>query len=252
MRNYFRKLAGSERSETADRHLAYFLTFVAGAANAGGFMAVQQYTSHMSGIVSAMADNFVLGRTTFVLAGLGAFLSFVAGAGCSAILVNWGRRARVQSEYALPLILEAALLAAFGLFGPFLAQKEWFPVPVTVALLCFIMGLQNAIITKLSQSRIRTTHITGLVTDMGIELGKLFYVNSPSAKPGLLHVRADRAKLWLLSSLVGLFFSGGVLGAIAFHAIGFPAAILLALVVLVLAIMPVLDDVDAYFRQQRR
>ena len=49
---YLRRLTGKERSERSDRHLARFLTFIAGAANAGGFLAVQQYTSHMSGIVS--------------------------------------------------------------------------------------------------------------------------------------------------------------------------------------------------------
>jgi uncharacterized membrane protein YoaK (UPF0700 family) len=53
---YLRKLTGSERSQKANRELAHFLAFIAGAANAGGYMAVKQYTSHMSGIVSAMAD----------------------------------------------------------------------------------------------------------------------------------------------------------------------------------------------------
>ena len=99
---YLRGLAGKERFEKADRHLARFLTFIAGAVNAGGFLAVHQYTSHMSGIVSSMADNLTLGDIDLVLAGLGAFLSFVAGAACSAVLVNWGRRLNLQSEYALP------------------------------------------------------------------------------------------------------------------------------------------------------
>lgn len=53
------------------RHLVRFLTFVAGAANAGGFLAVQQYTSHMSRIVSSMADNLALGDVGLVLSGLG-------------------------------------------------------------------------------------------------------------------------------------------------------------------------------------
>lgn len=64
-----------------------------------------------------MADNLVLGDTSLLLAGLAAFLSFVAGAACSAILVNWARRKRLQSEYALPLMFEAMLLICFGLLG---------------------------------------------------------------------------------------------------------------------------------------
>jgi hypothetical protein len=53
---YLRRLTSPERSEDANRRLGQSLAFVAGAANAGGFLAVKQYTSHMSGIVSAIAD----------------------------------------------------------------------------------------------------------------------------------------------------------------------------------------------------
>ena len=50
-------------------------------------------------------------------------------------------------------------------------------VPLTVLVLSYIMGLQNAVITKISNAEIRTTHITGLVTDLSIEIGKMFYFN---------------------------------------------------------------------------
>ncbi|MCY1332637.1 hypothetical protein D9M68_208620 [compost metagenome] len=240
---YLRRLTGRERSEKADRHLARFLTFVAGAANAGGFLAVRQYTSHMSGIVSSMADDLALGDVSLVLSGFGALLSFLGGAACSAVLVNWGRRQRLQSEYAFPLVLEAALLICFGLLGGHLARQQGLFVPMTVMLLCFIMGLQNAIITKLSQARIRTTHITGLVTDMGIELGKLFYWNASQSGAERPFVLADRKKLRLLASLIGLFFIGGVVGAVSFKHIGFAATLPLAVILLLLAAVPVLDDV---------
>lgn len=246
---YLRRLAGKERSDKTNRHLARFLTFVAGAANAGGFLAVQQYTSHMSGIVSSMADHLALGNVALVLSGLGALLSFVAGAACSAVLVNWGRRQHLQSEYAFPLVLEAILLICFGSLGSHLARHEALFVPMTVMLLCFIMGLQNAIITKLSEARIRTTHITGLVTDMGIELGKLIYWNISRDDSEGLFVRADRRKLKLLASLVALFFIGGVIGAVGFKHIGFTATLFLAAILLVLAAVPVLDDVSARARR---
>jgi uncharacterized membrane protein YoaK (UPF0700 family) len=245
MRNYLRRLTGRLRSDAADRHLAYILTFVAGAANAGGFLAVQQYTSHMSGIVSSMADSFALGDVKFALAGLAAFASFVTGAAASAILVNWGRRQSLQSEYAFPLLIEAVLLLCFGLMGSNLSQHKWLFVPATVMLLCFIMGLQNALITKISHARIRTTHVTGMATDMGIELGKLFYWNikrDDIAKP---MVRADRAKLKVHTFLIFLFFAGGMVGAMGFRFAGFGAAVFLALVLLVTAAVPFFDDVKA-------
>ncbi|WP_241081412.1 DUF1275 family protein, partial [Achromobacter xylosoxidans] len=67
---FLRQLTAVSRTPQANRRLAYFLTFVAGAVNAGGFLAVQQYTSHMSGIVSMMADHMVLGSVAVVLQGL--------------------------------------------------------------------------------------------------------------------------------------------------------------------------------------
>ncbi|KDP87382.1 DUF1275 domain-containing transporter [Cupriavidus basilensis] len=243
---YLRRLTGRERSPEADRQLARYLAFVAGATNAGGFLAVQQYTSHMSGIVSAMADNLALGSIGLILDGLGALLSFLAGAACSAILINWGRRERLHSEFALPLMLESVLLVCFGLLGSNLERHEWLFVPATVMVLCFIMGLQNAMITKLSKAEIRTTHITGMVTDIGIELGKLFYWNlarANSAKPVVL---ADRRKLRVLVTLVALFFAGGVVGAVGFRHVGFSVTLPLATLLLALGAVPVMDDVRSH------
>lgn len=240
---YLRKLTGKERSPRSNRQLACYLAFVAGATNAGGFLAVHQYTSHMSGIVSAMADNLALGSLWLMLDGLGALLSFLAGAACSAVLVNWGRRERLQSEYALPLMLEATLLVCFGLLGGNLEHHEWLFVPATVMVLCFIMGLQNALVTKLSNAEIRTTHVTGMVTDIGIELGKLFFWNLSRADSGKPPVLANRHKLRVLLTLVTLFFAGGVIGALGFKHIGFSATLALATLLLALAAVPVLDDV---------
>lgn len=122
--NYFRTLTGQHRSIEANRQLGYALAFVAGATNAGGFLAVKQYTSHMSGIISDIADQATLGDLSLVLAGVGSLISFMLGAGCSAMLVSWGRRRRLHSQYASPLLVEAALLLCFGLLGSHLALWE--------------------------------------------------------------------------------------------------------------------------------
>ncbi len=107
---YARRLTGQQRTPQADRQLSFGLAFVAGAVNAGGFLAVQQYTSHMTGIVSSMADNLALGAPGLVWAGAGALLSFLSGSACSAVMVNGARQRNLQSEFALPLLLEAVML----------------------------------------------------------------------------------------------------------------------------------------------
>ncbi|MGF6756979.1 YoaK family protein [Paraburkholderia sp. GAS334] len=248
--NYLRGFASRERTDTTNRRLGRWLAFVAGAANAGGFLAVGQYTSHMSGIVSSMADNLALGEIGLVAAGLASLLAFLTGAATSAILINWGRRREAHSQYATPLMLEAALLLCFGLIGFRLDSHHLLSVSATVAVLCFVMGLQNAIITKISRAEIRTTHVTGLVTDMGIELGKLAYWNVSGTVD--VPVRADRQKLALLSSLLGMFFVGGLIGAVGFKHLGFIATLPLALILLTLAVVPVLDDILGRAPPERR
>jgi uncharacterized membrane protein YoaK (UPF0700 family) len=245
---YLRRLTGRERAPGANHALARYLAFVAGATNAGGYLAVQQYTSHMSGIVSAAADNLALGEFALVLAALGSLLSFVCGAACSAVMINWARRNGLASQYACPLVVEALLLAVFGLIGGNLDRHMGLFVSLTVMLLCFIMGLQNAMITKLSKAEIRTTHMTGMVTDIGIELGKLLYWNSSRHGEQEPPVRADRAKMRLLGSLLALFFCGGVAGALGFKHLGFIATLPLALLLLLLAIVPVADDLARVWR----
>jgi uncharacterized membrane protein YoaK (UPF0700 family) len=250
--NYARSLTGHRRTVSANRHLGFALAFVAGAINAGGFLAVKQYTSHMSGIVSALADNLALGGYDLVLDATGAIVSFLAGAASTALLVNYVRRQRLYSEYALPLLVEAVLLLAFGVLGARLQNVEGLFVPITVMLLCFMMGLQNAVITKISHAEIRTTHVTGIVTDIGIELGKLVYWNADRDQPKVL---ANRDRLRLLGTLLLCFFVGGVAGAIGFKRIGFLSVVPLAALLCLLAIVPTFDDVMvvlARIRQRRR
>jgi uncharacterized membrane protein YoaK (UPF0700 family) len=235
-----RAIAASERTGLADAQLGMALTFVAGAINAGGFLAVGQYTSHMSGILSSMADHLALGSIAVVAVGTGAFVSFVVGAACSAILINWGRRHHLGSRYALPLMAEAGLLCIFGALG-WVAHPSPKFVAGAVPLLCFIMGLQNATITKISGARMRTTHVTGIVTDIGIELGKLIYWNRSQHADG--KVMADRRKLRLLVLLLISFFIGGVTGAVGFSYLGFLFALPFALLLVLLAGPPLADDV---------
>jgi uncharacterized membrane protein YoaK (UPF0700 family) len=234
-----------QRTPQSNLRLGAALAFVAGAANAGGFLAVGQYTSHMTGMLSAMADNLVLGHTALVLAALAALLTFVAGAMTTAILVNWGMRRRLHSSYSLPLLLEAVALLVFGLLGASLGLYTALLVPVTVLLLCFMMGLQNAVISKISRAEIRTTHVTGLVTDLGIELGKLVYFNRTA---GIGPVRASRERMRAQGLLVGLFFVGGVTGALGFQYAGYITTVPLALLLLLLSLRPVLFDLARALR----
>ncbi len=240
MIRYLRFLSGRERTREANRHLGLTLAFVAGAVNAGGYLAVSQFTSHMTGVLSFIAEHLAARDARLAATGAASFAAFLIGAATSAVLINWARRKQLQSEYALPLLLESCLLMVFGVLGHNLDAYSGHFATLTVLLLCFVMGLQNAIITKLSGAEIRTTHMTGNATDLGIELGKLFYWNDADRADKVL---ANREKLGIHASLIALFVAGGCLGALGFKHLGYGLTVPLAFLLLAIAAAPVWDDV---------
>ncbi|OYU45247.1 MAG: hypothetical protein CFE44_08515 [Burkholderiales bacterium PBB4] len=249
-------LTSQHRTLGTNRLLGALLAFNAGAINAGGFLVVGMYTSHMTGFASMLADHLVLGNMRLVLGALGAMLAFVMGAAATALLVNWARQHRLRSEYALPLLLEALLMLVFGLLGATLGRETPFAVPMTVLVLAFTMGLQNALVTKISAAQIRTTHMTGVITDLGIELGKLLYWNrgsqgAPDAQRSEPLVRANRFKMRLYATLLLSFVGGGVVGAMGFKYVGFIWVLPLATVLLLVSLPPLLADLRKPARRAR-
>jgi uncharacterized membrane protein YoaK (UPF0700 family) len=231
---YLSQLTDRERTKRANLHLGWLLAFVAGALNAGGFLAIGLYTSHMTGMVSMAADSVVLGQWGLAAASVLGVASFVAGAGSTALLINYTRRNWPRYLYLPSLLLEAALLLVFGLVGSSLLPHKLVSLSLTAVLLCYVMGLQNALITKISHAEIRTTHLTGLLTDVGIELGKLLYWNHLPDAPGG-RVVANKARLRIHLSLVAGFLIGGVMGALGFKYVGFVITVPMALALVLMA-----------------
>ena len=175
-----------------------------------------------------------------------------AGAATTAALVNWARRRDMHGEFAIALLVEALLLVLFGVMGANLELLVDVFLPSTVILLCFLMGLQNAMITKVSKAEIRTTHVTGVVTDLGIEIGRLLYWNRPEPGVSLPPVRADRQKLAVLTMILLAFFLGGLIGAWAFNKIGFAATLPIAVLLIALAAPPLWKDLRHEWTQSRQ
>ncbi len=246
------RLTSADRTSRANYQLGSYLAFIAGAINAGGFLAINRYTSHMSGIISAVGDDLALGNFTAVLAGLALLASFVSGAATTSILVNWGHRRKIHSRYALPLLLEAFVLLLFGVLGANLSAYLQLTVPIIVFLLCYVMGLQNAIITKISKAEIRTTHMTGIVTDIGIELGKLLYWNQSEEANKDYRVQHNPQKLKEYVLILSMFTAGAVIGASAFKHIGFMSVLPISISLIGIALAQIYQDLKGLLPQRGR
>jgi uncharacterized membrane protein YoaK (UPF0700 family) len=165
---------GGARSNRQNRIVAGYLAFVGGFVNSSGFVLVGTFTSHVTGNVGRLADDAAFGNYRGALAALTMVFCFLGGAFAASITVEshlFKRRARA---YATALGFEAALLVLFTLVSRATAQAHPRLRDSEALLLCGAMGMQNALVTRLSGAVVRTTHLTGVVTDLGIELARWF------------------------------------------------------------------------------
>ncbi len=206
---------GAERNETIDLWLACSLAAVAGALNAAAFYAVGFFSANMTGNVSTLSNHMALGQWTMALFYFAILIAFICGAACSAAVIDAGRP-RTRGIYAYALVMEALLLVCIGGADLWL-NREW-RTPIVVLGLAFAMGFQNAVGTRISGARVRTTHISGLATDIGIEVAAAF---DRLRRRWLEQAgRPDFGKLRLQVCTVLSFLTGGVGGVMLYRAIG--------------------------------
>jgi uncharacterized membrane protein YoaK (UPF0700 family) len=157
--------------------LAITLAWVAGYTNIVSILLCGHVTSHVSGTTSDLGRAVV--ERNWALGGFLMFLlvTFFLGAALSGVAVETGRRRGWESIYVLPIAIEAALLACMGVGVALargvepgaLAQVDTSWLFVLTGAAAMAMGLQNATITRISSGAVRTTHVTGVLTDLGTE-----------------------------------------------------------------------------------
>jgi uncharacterized membrane protein YoaK (UPF0700 family) len=181
------------------RHLlpgALLLSMTAGFINAVVLGFFRTPVSHMTGAVSHFGLDLALGREADAFASASIILGFVSGSILAGLIVGAlhlvpGRR------YGVAMLIEGALLSAATAF---ILLKMRYGLPL-VAMAC---GLQNAMSSSYCGLVIRTTHVTGLVTDIGVLIGHW-----------IRHRQVDFWKLRFLGMVFLSFALGGLLGALA-------------------------------------
>lgn len=196
---------GKTRTLSHNIRIASLLSFVAGIVNVAGFLSVQRLTTNVTGHFAFLVDevfklNFI-GAIVFFLY----ILSFFLGSFFSNFIVEVVSRRNERFIYVVPAILELLILAIVPFFGNYFIQ---FDPNILACALLFAMGLQNSLVTSISNSVVRTTHLTGLFTDLGIELSQLFFYRTPEQKHRL------HSSIRLRLTIISFFFIGGVAGGV--------------------------------------
>ncbi len=188
---------GKTRTPRHNLGIASLLSFVAGLVNVVGFFSVQRLTTNVTGHFAFFVDEvFKLNFTDAFHLALFVFYFFF-GAFFANFTVETYSRIRENETYVFPIITEAVILIVIALTGNYLIKVN--PDVIAYSLL-FAMGMQNSLVTSISRSVVRTTHLTGLFTDMGIEFSQLFFYKDQSHKRRLL--RSIRLRL----TIIAMFF----------------------------------------------
>jgi uncharacterized membrane protein YoaK (UPF0700 family) len=194
----------------------FLMSFNGGCINAGGFIATGRFVSHVTGFATIFGYDIMSNQIKAALSILSVPVFFLAGSFIAGLLIDRpiyeNRKPHfgwVMSLCALCLLIAAAgSFLNFGTFGDtaFVLKRSY----VLLALLCLASGLQNAAITSSSGHSVRTTHLTGLTTDLGLGLARTlaFDMNEARHKKEL---RANKLRFgsivsYILGSAIGAFF----------------------------------------------
>jgi len=218
---------GTKRTYGHNVKLASLLCVTAGFVNAAGFLGFSVLTTNVTGHAALFAERIAMQDwlSTRVIALW--MLLFLAGAFISGLIVSLVGRNQ-QFSYVIPILIEIMILLTVALTGHqydgHLIARELF-----AGSLLFAMGLQNALVSMISGSVVRTTHLTGTFTDLGIELAQAtLRVNRTNA------TLYSRIKLRLV--IIFFFLFGALLGACLFRIYHF-RSFLVPVVVLLYALL---------------
>jgi len=208
--------------------LAITLAWIAGYTNIQTILASATSTSHVSGTASNLGRDIAEGRWQLAAFAAMLLVAFFLGAALSALCTEGGRRLGWESIYVLPMALQGLMLGVFAvgleihqgnLVGTGAAHL-WLTLLATAA-----MGLQNATITRISSGVVRTTHVTGVLTDLGIDalhVGLWLWDRRRTLLAGGIRVFAQKVRsqpnarrVALLASIFGSFMVGAALSTAA-------------------------------------
>lgn len=183
------------------------LACVAGMVNVVGYLGFEhQAVTHLTGTTTLFGAAIAEGDTHAALQLLGVVVAFMSGAALSGMIIQ-DSTLRLGRRYGVTLTIESILL----LVAMHLFKQQQVAGALLAAMAC---GLQNAMATTFSGAVVRTTHLSGMFTDLGIGLGHF-----------LRGMALPKRRLALSALIIGGFFTGSVIGAWLFHHLEYDALI---------------------------
>ncbi|MEQ8476052.1 YoaK family protein [Fulvivirga sp.] len=194
---------GKNRTLKHNLQLATILSLIAGIVNVCGFLAIKQLTTNVTGHFALFINDLSNADFSKGIIYFAYIFSFFFGSFVSSLLIESFHENKRLNVYVIPTLLECVFLVSVVLL--FHNTELEFP-NLMACLLLFAMGLQNSYVTKISNAVVRTTHLTGLFTDLGIELSQLFFRKYYPFREKI------KANIKLRALIITSFFVGGLAG----------------------------------------
>lgn len=204
------------RRAVDDVWLGAWAALVAGLVNVCSVMIFFAFSSNVTGHVASFAEEIVKGHWYQVWVLLAWMSLFVLGAFVANLSVTLLGARNLYAGHSAPLLLQAAILCAVGFYGHEHYLETLTETELLVGVLLFTMGLQNSAVASVTGSVVRTTHLTGLFTDLAMELSMIM-------QPRFRGNRQLRERFVLHVTILATYLLGGLLGGIACQRFGFHA-----------------------------
>ncbi len=198
------------------------LAFQAGLLNIGGFMACHRFVSHITGFATHFGHELVQADSSQALGMLVVPVFFLIGAMISGQLVDIRLKLHKNPRYYFTfgiiffLICSVYVLGILGYFGGFSESMELSKNYILLVLLCLTCGIQNGTITTVSKSIVRTTHLTGITTDLGIGIVRLLNRKNLGEE-----VTNESSANMMRFGIILFFIIGSAFGGLVFNKFGY-------------------------------
>lgn len=214
------------RSLNDNLKLGVLTALVAGMINVSSLIIFFSFTSNVTGYYAILASEIVKGNIYQALIVLSwIFLFFFGGFVSNLIVISLNSR-NTYLAHSLPIVLEIICLAFVGIYGSFVYQETLRETEVLVSIMLFAMGLQNGLTASISNFSVKTTHLTGATTDLGI-----FF--SMFTKKRFRNNRAITDKAKLIFSIFISYVIGAIIASYYFNIIRFKIFYVACLVLIV-------------------
>ncbi|MBL4677044.1 MAG: DUF1275 domain-containing protein, partial [Mucilaginibacter sp.] len=183
--------------------------FVAGIVDVCGLLAFLAFTSNITGHVANLAKNIVSQNYESIIVFGIWLMMFLAGAFVSNFIVKSLQHISYYRAHSVPIILEILILLFVAFYGNHFYDETMRERQIVIGAMLFAMGLQNSLVSNISGGLIKTTHLTGLFTDLGSELADWMH---PRTAPS----QEVRNKIYVRLTILTFFIFGGFIGGYFF------------------------------------